>query len=169
MAAPKKGYIAQTGAQHRLNAEEDPAVGLPTTPLDHDTGIDFAEAHFDPISVVKLELWFGDRGFPTWSVPGGPDGSPPTTAAFNVGDAVQFRVAVHDRNGLARWLSVSQVLSANPKFDFTFVVSDPLKLSMDSTASGLFLAKASGTTTAKASVTLNGITHNTQTITVTIL
>jgi len=168
MAAPKKGYIAQTGAQHRLNAQEDSVIGLPIVPLDHDTSIDLAEAHFAPISVVKIELWFGDRALPTWVIPDNGAGEPPITAAINIGDAVQFRVAVYDRNGLARWLSISQVLSANPKFDFTFVVSDDTKLSPDADAIGLFLAKAAGAPTIKATITLNGAVHDTQLITVTI-
>jgi len=167
MAAPKKGYIAQTGAQHRLNAKKDPAIGLPTVPLDHDTGIDLAEMHFDPISVVKIELWFGDRALPTWVVPDNGAGEPPTTASLNVGDAVQFRVAVYDRNGLARWLSISQLLTANPNFAFTFVVSDNTKLSPDADTNGLFLAKAVGTPTIKATINLNGV-KETQVITVTI-
>lgn len=168
MAAPKKGYIAQIGAQHRLNAKEDPAIGLPTVPLDHDTGIDLAEVHFDPISVVRIELWFGDRALPTWAVPDDGAGEPPTAAALNVGDAVQFRVAVYDRNGLARWLSISQVLSANPKLDFVFVVSDDTKLSPDANTTGLFLAKSAAAPTIKATIDLNGTVHETQLITVTI-
>ena len=168
MAAPKKGYIAQMGAQHRLNAREDPAIGLPTVPLDHDTGLDLAETHFDPISVTKVELWFGDRALPTWTVPDDGAGEPPIAAELNVGDAVHFRVAVYDANGKARWLSIAQVLSASPKFDFTFVVSDPAKLSPDAGTAGLHLAKAAGAPTIKATITLNGVLHETQTITVTI-
>ncbi len=168
MAAPKKGYIAQTGAQHRLNAGEDPAIGLPTVPLDHDTGLDIAEAHFDPLSVTKMELWYGARTLPTWSVPDNGSGGPPTAAAVKVGDAVQFRVAVYDVSAKARWLSVSQILSANPKLDFTFVVSDPAKLSPDASVAGLHLAQAAGVPTIKASLTLGGVVHDTQTITVTI-
>lgn len=168
MAAPKKGYIAQTGAQHRLNAQEDPAIGLPTVPLDHDTGIDLAEVHFDPISVVKVELWFGDRALPTWAVPDDGSGEPPIAAALNIGDAVQFRVAVYDRHGLARWLSISQLLTARPEFHFTFVVSDDTKLSPDADTPGLFLAKAAAAPTIKATIDLNGTMHETQLITVTI-
>lgn len=168
MAAPKKGYIAQTGAQHRLNAQEDPAIGLPTAPLDHDTGLDMAEGHFDPISIAKVELWFGDRALPVWAVPDGGPGEPPAAAAINVGDAVQFRVAVYGDNGRARWLSISQLLAANPNFTFTFVVSDPSKLAPDANTYGLHLAKAAGTPTIKATITLNGVVHDSQTVTVVI-
>ncbi len=168
MAAPKKGYAVQAGAQHRLNAQEYDPAGLPTVPLDHDTGLDMAEVHFNPISVAKVELWFGDRAIPTWAVPDDGSGGPPAAAAINVGDAVQFRVAVYGANGRARWLSVSQLLVANPEFAFAFVVSDPSKLAPDTNTPGLHLAKAAGAPAIKATITLDGVVHDTQTVTVTI-
>ncbi len=168
MAAPKKGYIVQSGAQHRLNAKEDPAIGLPTVPLDHDTGLDLAEAYFSPISVTKVELWFGDRNLPIWDVPDNGSGEPPVAASLKFWDAVQFRVAVYDANAKARWVSIAQLLMARPQFAFAFIVSNTASLSPDANTVGLYRAKATGLSTIKATITLDGVVHDTQVITVTI-
>ena len=173
--AVEKGYAAATGAQQRLNKGQrlqgEIESGLPETPFDHDSGIDISEAHFDPISVTRIELWFGDRALPTWNVPTNASGGPPDIMSLRIGDAVQFRVAVFDVDGKARWASVAQLLPARPRFEFEFIQTGIYAsiLEADSTISGLFKAVLAGATPIFARLTLGGSVFDSQTITVTIV
>jgi len=166
MAAPRKGYTAQTGAQQRLNARSDSAPILPTVPLDHDAALNIPEAHFDAPSVDHIEIWYGQIGLPTWTVPQAPGGGPPAAASLDVGDAIQFRAAAFDANGKGRWLSVAQLLL--PAFkSFDFMVVGP-GLTADANVAGVFRATAAGAPTVTARLTLGGVNIDSQTVTVTI-
>lgn len=172
--AVEKGYAAATGAQQRLNRGQrlqgEIESGLPETPFDHDSGIDISEAHFDPLTVTRIELWFGDRALPIWDVPTSASGGPPDAMSLRIGDAVQFRVAVFDFDGKARWIPIAQILLARPRFEFEFIQGGiyASSLEADSTISGLFKAVLAGVSTIFARLTLGGSVFDSQTITVTI-
>lgn len=170
--APRKGYTVQTGAQHRLNANSYAAPILPTVPLDHDAALDIPEAHFDALSVGRIEMWYGQPGLPAWTVPQAAGGGPPATASLVVGDAIQFRVSVFDTNGKGRWLSVGQLLLplGQAWFEFEFMVVGA-GLTSDENKVGVFRAVETGAPTVTAWLTLDGVAgspFDTQTVTVTI-
>lgn len=129
-------------------------------------GFGIPEAHFDPIAVTGIQLWLGKRNLPVWEVPQAAGGGPPTAVSLDLGDAVQFRVAVYDRNGKGRWTSIAQLLTARPEFVFNFTVG--AGLTADASIGGLFKATAVGAPTVLATLTLNGVNYDSQTVTVTI-
>ena len=158
--SPEKGYTVVVGAQHALNKPE-------TTPLDHDTGLGFAEKHFNPLRITGLQLWAGELGGSfTWQTAS--DGSsPPTTLALSVGEIVQFRVTVFDRNGRGRWLDVGTLrVEANP--DIGFVLSGASPASLTDKGGATFEAVSAGVLDVVARVVQDGVDIDSQTISVTV-
>jgi len=154
----------------------DPALGAPSASgkaVEH-YGFGFAESHFDALGVSKIELWTGKTGLPVWQIPAtqlppasAPSLDPPTAVSINVGDAIQFRVAVYDANGKGRWTSVSQILAAGPRFDFDFMLVGA-GLTADADIDGLYEATAAGVPTVQARLTLGGVNYDSQVVTVTV-
>ena len=158
--SPEKGYTVAAGAQHSLNKPG-------TTPLDHDTGLGLAEKHFNPLRITGLQLWAGELGGPfTWRTAS--DGSdPPTTLALSVGELVQFRVTVFDRNGHGRWLDVGVLrVEANP--DVGFVLSGASPASLADKSGGTFEAVSAGALDIVARVVQDGVDIDSQTVSVTV-
>ena len=142
-----------------------PAPSAPGRRVEH-FGFGIAESHFDAASVTGIQLWLGKQGLPTWGVPSS-GASPPTAATIRLGSAAQFVVAVFDKSGKGRWASVSQLLTARPRFRFTWLVG--AGLTPDANKGGLYRAAAVGATTAQARLTLNGVDFDSQVIAVTIV
>ena len=159
--SPEKGYTVVVGAQHALNKPETP-------PLDHDTGLGFAEKHFNPLGITGLQLWAGELGGPfAWQTASDPGPTPPTTLALSVGESVQFRITVFDRSGCGRWLDVGVLrVEANP--DIGFVLSGTSPASLADRGGGLFEAVAAGTLDIVARITQGGADIDSQTISVTV-
>lgn len=158
--SPEKGYTVVAGAQHALNKPE-------TTPLDHDTGLGFAEKHFNPLRITSLQLWAGELGGPfTWQTASA-GSTPPTTLTMSVGEIVQFRVTVFDRNGCGRWLDVGTLrVEANPDIGFVLSGNDPASLT--DKGNGLFEAVSAGTLVIVARVVQDGVDIDSQTISVAV-
>ena len=159
--SPEKGYTVVIGAQHALNKPETP-------PLDHDTGLGFAEKHFNPLHITGLQLWAGELGGPfAWQTASDPGPTPPTTLALSVGESVQFRITVFDRSGCGRWLDVGVLrVEANP--DIGFVLSGTSPASLADRGGGLFEAVAAGTLDIVARITQGGADIDSQTISVAV-
>lgn len=159
--SPEKGYAVVIGAQHALNKPE-------TQPLDHDTGLGFAEKHFNPLHITGLQLWAGELGGPfTWQTASDAGPTPPTTLTMSIGETVQFRVTVFDRNGCGRWLDVGVLrVEANP--DIGFVLSGDSPASLIDKDGGTFEAVSAGELNIVARVVQGGVDIDSQTISVTV-
>jgi hypothetical protein len=161
----RKVTLVDTGTNTVHFAPPLPAASAAGKRVEH-FGFGIAESHFDAVSVAGIQLWLGKSGLPTWSVPSS-GASPPTAATLRLGSAVQFVVAVFDKNGKGRWTSVSQLLAARPRFKFTWLVG--AGLTPDANKVGLYTAAVVGATTAQAKLSLNGVDFDSQVIAVTIV